>query len=187
MYSPSEFIKNAWSLINTKLFFKKARLVRRPIYIRGRRGMEYGEGFTTGYRCRIEIFAEKGEVPLKIGKNCKIGDNVHIAASDSVKIGDDCLMASFIYISDTNHGNGNDDPAVPPDLRPLSSSPVEIGDRVWIGEGVAVLPGTAIGDGCIIGAHSVVKGNIPSYTVAVGAPARVVKKYDFERKCWEKI
>lgn len=184
-YSPSETIKNAWSLLCTKLFFRPARLVRRPVYIRNRKGMVFGDGFTTGYRCRFELFGNG--VTLHIGNNCKIGDQVHLAASENVTIGDDCLMASHVYISDTSHGSDLDSPLTPPDSRPLSSNPVRIGDRVWIGEGVCVLPGAKIGDGCIIGAHAVVKGEIPANSIAVGAPAKVVKQYNFQTNRWEKV
>ena len=183
-YSPSEFIKNSWSLFCTKLFFRPARLVRRPVYIRGKSGMTFGPGFTTGYRCRFEMMGQ-GKT-LHIGSNCKIGDSVHITASESVTIGDDCLFASHIFISDTNHGNLQDDPMTPPDSRELTAQSVSIGNRVWLGEGVAVLPGAKIGDGCIIGAHAVVKGEIPPYTIAVGSPAKPVKKYNFETKVWER-
>lgn len=186
VYSPSEFIKNCWSLVVTKLCFRPARLIRRPVYIRGRKGMCFGEGFTTGYRCRFELFQPDKKVTLQMGKNCKLGDQVHIVASESVIFGDDCLVASHVYISDTNHGNGAEDPMTPPDQWSLSAQPVSIGNRVWIGEGVAVLPGATIGDGCIIGAHAVVKGNIPAYSMAVGAPAKVVKKYNFDSASWEK-
>lgn len=184
-YSPSELIKNCWSLLVTKIFFRGARLVRRPIYIRGRRGIVFGRGFTTGYRCRFDIFGEG--VKLTLGSNCKIGDNVHIVASEKVDIGENCLMASHIFISDTNHGDSNADPTTPPDDRQLVSSPVSIGKNVWIGEGACILAGTKIGDGCIIGAHAVVKGEIPDYSIAVGSPARVVKRYNFENKAWEKV
>lgn len=184
-YSLSEFVKNCWSLLCTKLFFKGARLVRRPVYIRGRKGMQYGVGFTTGYRCRFELFGWQEGVKLILGSNCKLGDNVHIVASEKVEIGDDCLMASHIFISDTNHGGNDDDPMTPPDSRKLTSNPVSIGKCVWIGEGAAVLPGSKIGDGVIIGAHAVVKGEIPPYSIVVGAPARVVKKYNFDKKVWE--
>ena len=177
-------MKNCWSLLCTKLFYRPARLVRRPVYIRGKQGMSYGPGFTTGYRCRFEMLG-KGKT-LKIGENCKVGDNVHITATESVTIGDHCLFASHIFISDTNHGTLNDDPTTPPDSRPLTTQSVAIGNNVWLGEGVAVLPGAKIGDGCIIGAHAVVKGEIPAYTMAVGSPAKPVKKYNFETKVWER-
>lgn len=183
-YSLSETVKNAYSLILTKLFLSPARLIRRPVYIRGRKGMSFGPGFTTGYRCRFEMLGT--EITLKIGKNCKIGDNVHIVASKQVTIGDDCLFASNIFISDTNHGTGEESPLTPPDSRPLNAKPVSIGKNVWLGEGVAVLPGAVIGDGCIIGAHCVVKGEIPPYTVAVGSPAKPVKRYNFETNTWER-
>lgn len=186
-YSPSEYGKNIWSLVCTKLFFRPARLIRRPVYIRGgKKGMTFGLGFTTGYRCRFELFGAARETTLQIGKNCKLGDNVHITASERVTIGDDCLFASHVFISDTNHGDGTEAPMTPPDSRPLVSKSVSIGSSVWLGEGVAVLPGARIGDGCIIGAHSVVKGEIPAYTVAVGTPARPVKRYDFDKKAWER-
>ena len=183
-YSPSEFIKNCWSLFCTKLFYRPARLVRRPVYIRGKQGMTFGPGFTTGYRCRFEMFGN-GKT-LVIGNNCKLGDYVHITASESVTIGDDCLFASHIFISDTNHGTLQDDPTTAPDSRPLTTLPVSIGNKVWLGENVAVLPGAKIGDGCVIGAHAVVKGEIPPYTMAVGSPAKPVKKYNFETKVWER-
>ncbi len=187
-YSPSEWIKNCYSLFLTKLFFRPARLIRRPFYFRGKKsGMRFEAGFTTGYRCRFEIFSESGKEVLKIGKNCKIGDQVHITASESVVIGDDCLFASNIFISDTDHGGKNDSPVTPPDNRPLVTTPVSIGNCVWLGEGVAVLPGSKIGSGCIIGAHAVVKGEIPDYCIAVGAPAKPVKKYNFETSSWERI
>lgn len=187
VYSPSEFLRNCWSLVVTKLFFGQARLIRRPVYIRGRKGMSFGSGFTTGYRCRFEMFQPNDRVTLKIGKNCKLGDQVHIVASESVTIGDDCLMASHVFISDTNHGDSTEHPMTPPDSRVLSSQQVTIGNSVWIGEGVAILPGAKIGDGCIIGAHAVVKGEIPAYTIAVGAPARAIKRYSFEKGIWERI
>ena len=185
-YSPSEFVKNCWSLLCTKLFYRPARLIRRPVYIRGGKGMTFGPGFTTGYRCRLEIFNAQDGVKLTIGSNCKFGDQVHITASEQVIMGDDCLLASNIFISDTNHGTGMDDPRTPPDSRPLTTSPVTIGNCVWIGEGAAILPGSRIGDGCIIGAHAVVKGQIPAYSVAAGVPARVIKRYNFETSAWEK-
>ncbi len=182
-YSFSEFIKNSWSLVCTKLFYRGARLVRRPIYIRGGKGLSFGSGFTTGYRCRIELF---GDGRIVLGKNCKIGDNVHIVASDRVEIGDDCLMASHIFISDTHHGSGDDHPLTPPDKRPLSSNSVSIGKCVWIGEGVCILPGAKIGDGCILGAHSVVKGEIPDFSMVAGAPARIIKRFNTETGKWER-
>lgn len=77
-----EIFSNAISLIYTKIFYKGVRLIRRTIYVRGKRFLQYAEGFTTGYSCRLEMFdtGAGGKKELLIGKNLKIGDYVYIAA-----------------------------------------------------------------------------------------------------------
>ena len=65
--------------------------------------------------------------------------------------------------------------------------PVVIEDNVWIGENVVILLGCSIGFGSIIGANSVVTGNIPRNSIAVGVPARVIKKFCTETQTWERI
>lgn len=190
-YSFSEIISSIYALLCTKLFYKGARLIRRPIYVRGKSSLYYGKGLTTGHACRFDLVGNNKKT-LQIGENCEIGDNVHIVAHEEVKIGNNCLMASKIFITDTNHGNysGDDrnisDPFTPPNNRPLFTNPVFIGNNVWLGENVCILPGVNIGDGCIIGANSVVNKNIPAYCIAVGSPAKVVKSWDKEMRLWRK-
>ena len=107
---------------------------------------------------------------------------MHIVAYNELKIGNDVLMASKIFISDSNHGcytgENQDSPESKPNARPLVCSRVSIGDRVWIGENAVILAGSRIGSGCIVGANSVVKGEFPDNTMIVGSPARVVKYWD---------
>ncbi|TCI21719.1 DapH/DapD/GlmU-related protein [Exiguobacterium sp. SL-9] len=191
-YSLMELIRNGISYIVTKCFYRKARLIRLPFYIRGKKKIMYGEKFTTGYGCRLEAFDIKGEETTKIniGYNCRIGDHVHIAAGEQVFIGDNCLLASKIYISDIAHGNYSDsafasNPNTPPNERELTTSPVRIGKNVWIGDNVCVLPGVTIGDGCVIGANAVVNKDIPKNSIAVGVPAKVVKFFDVEKQIWK--
>lgn len=188
-YTISEISRNAISLIITKIFYRNYRLIRRPAFIRGRKSINGANGLTTGIGCRFDLEGRKKT--LFIGENCQLGDYVHIVALQNVTIGDNVLMASKIFISDTNHGEYNSEyqssPNVPPSQRELISLPVKIGNNVWIGENVVVLPGTKIGDGCIIGANSVVNRNIDDNCIAVGAPARVIKKYNKTIEKWEKI
>ncbi|HEP1839287.1 TPA: acetyltransferase [Streptococcus suis] len=189
-YTFSEVISTGISLVLTKLFDSKARLIRRPVYIRGKTNLEYGKGFTTGHACRFDL---KGDnmIRLTFGENCEIGDNVHIVAHEKVSIGNNVLLASKIFISDTSHGEYSgerqDQPDVPPNQRSLRTKPVTIEDNVWLGENVVVLPGAKIGKGSIIGANSVVNHIIPDYSIAVGSPARVIKMYDFNDNKWKKI
>lgn len=179
----------ALALIYTKLFWRRARLIRLPVRIRGKKALYYGEGFTLGYSCRIEIHGELNRKKLVIGKNCIVGDYAHIAANHSMQIGDDVLMASRVYISDTSHGSydgdGDSSPGSLPNERPIVYKEVVIGNRVWIGENVSILPGVTIGDGVIIGANSVVTKDIPTCTIAAGCPAKVIKKWN--GKEWERV
>lgn len=180
------------SMIYTKTFFRQARLIRLPFDIRNKKNIKIGRNFTAGFGCRIEAFplSEDNRICISIGKDVQINDYVHIGAVGSITIGDNVLMASKIYISDNNHGSYDelisDHPMSIPIDRKAICKPVVIGDNVWLGESVCVLPGVTIGEGCVVGALSVVTKSIPPYSIAVGNPAKVVKEYDFEINKWIK-
>ncbi|MBR5206437.1 MAG: acetyltransferase [Alistipes sp.] len=193
-YSLLQKVQLAIYLFVTKLICRKARLFRLPIDLRGRKYIDFGYSLTTGVGCRFEAFVTDEQKRKKIifGKNVQVNDYVHISAMDSVVIGDNVLMASHVYISDNSHGfygGGENDssPLTPPKDRPYMIAPVKIGENTWIGEGVIVMPGVEIGSGCVIGAHSIVNKSIPNNCIAVGSPAKVVKKYSQESQKWEKI
>ena len=141
--------------------------------MRGKKSFLYGRGFTTGYSCRIEIGGSLDNMKLKIGDNCVIGDYAHIVANKSVTIGDNVLMASRVFISDTSHGSYKGDendtpPNSSPNERVLSYAGVVVGNDVWIGENACILPGVNIGNGCIEGSNAVVTKDVPDYGVVVG-------------------
>lgn len=186
-YSFSEFVKNIYYLILTKLFFSGARLIRRPIYIRGRTSLEGGKGLTTGRFCRFDL--DGNRKTLHIGENCQFGDFTHIVAHESVTIGDNVLLASKVFISDTSHGRykgeNQSNPSQKPVDRDLDTKAVTIGNNVWIGENVVILPGCRIGSGCIVGANSVVTKSIKDKSIAVGSPAIVIKSWDESENKWK--
>lgn len=177
----------------TKLFYRPARLVRLPFDIRNRRLIALGENLTTGFGCRLEAHAIKNTTPhcIIMGKNIEMNDYVHIAAGQSITIGDDVLIASKVFITDLNHGRYTgvdpDSPLSKPNSREISCNPVVIGDRVWIGEFVSVLPGVNIGAGTIVGANSVVTRSLPPNVIAVGSPAVPIKQYNFSSQQWDRI
>lgn len=183
------------NLVRTKLIIPKARLIRFPIDIRNKANIDFGYNLTTGVGCRIEAYPKEktNNKCLRIGNNVEMNDFVHIVSSNSVIIGDNVLFASKIFISDTSHGiyDGEEvihcSPLTRPNDRPLVSSFVIIENNVWIGEFVSILPGVTIGEGSIIGTMSVVTKSIPSYSIAIGSPARVIKRYNFDINKWEKI
>lgn len=192
-YGMLGFLKMFYFYLRTKLFFRKARLVRFPIDIRNKRNIDFGENLTTGVGCRIECFPNKvtSAKLLKFGKNVQINDYVHITAANSVEIGNNVLMASKIYISDCTHGSyigdtNDSDPMTVPIERSISVKSIKIDDNVWLGEFVSVLPGVTIGKGTIVGANSVVSKSLPPYVIAVGSPAKPIKCYNFDTQKWEK-
>jgi lipopolysaccharide O-acetyltransferase len=183
----------AFDLILTRLRFPKCRLMRRPLYVRGKRWIEFGTRFTCGRGLRMDAFGDSSNTSplIHIGSDVAINDYVHIGAVKSITIGNRVLIASKVFISDHDHGcygkgGIHSDPRTPPGQRPLSASPVVIEDDVWLGEFVSVLPGVSIGKGSIIGAMSTVTRDVPPYSIAVGSPAHVIKRFNFESQKWEK-
>jgi acetyltransferase-like isoleucine patch superfamily enzyme len=181
-------------VFRTKLIGRNIRIIRFPFILRGRKYIDFGKNLTTGYWCRFEVFVNNSDDHKRIvlGNNIQINDFVHICAIEHVEIGDGCLFASHVYISDNSHGiydGGIKDslPGIPPDHREYYTKPVIIGKNVWLGEGVIIMPGVTIGDGCVIGAHSVVNKDIPANCIAVGSPARIVKTFSNEKKCWVRV
>jgi acetyltransferase-like isoleucine patch superfamily enzyme len=181
------------SLLYTKLFYPKARLIRLPFDIRNRKYISLGKDFTTGFGCRIEAIkiSAFNSPKLFFGNGIQINDYVHIACGESIIIEDDVLIASKVFITDINHGSYNskndyqDSPFNVPKDRKLFTKPVYIEANVWLGENVCVMPGVRIGFGSIVGAGSIVVKNIPPYSIAVGNPAKVIKRFDLETKYWE--
>lgn len=193
-YSLKDIFQLALWFLRSKLIDKDVRLFRFPIIIRGRKYIDFGKSLTTGVGCRFDCFSGSNPEDKKLvfGKNVQINDYVHIVAMDNVTIGDNVLMASHIFISDNSHGSYKGDendtnPMVPPTEREYATAPVSIGKNTWIGEGVIIMPGVTIGEGCVIGAHSVVSKCIPDFSIAIGSPAKVIKKFDFTDNRWKKI
>lgn len=173
----------------SKFICWKVRLIRFPIDLRGKNKIDFGCNLTTGVGCRLEVFSSDNIKRLIIGTNVQINDYVHISVMKKVKIGNNVLMASHIYVSDNSHGlykgeKEHTSPLLAPIERPYYIAPVIIEDNVWIAEGVVIMPGVVIGKGCIIGANAVVTKSIPSYSMAVGQPAKVIKVYNFALNRW---
>lgn len=116
----------------------------------------------------------RGSSRLTIGQGTYIGRRAVIGCNEKVTIGQDCLLAENVRIQDTDHNFSN--VSIPVNQQGITTAPVTIGNDVWIGFGVVITKGVTIGDGCVIGANSVVTRDIPPYSVAVGVPARVIKK-----------
>ena len=113
---------------------------------------------------------------VTIGDRCLIGKGSGIVGHLEIVIGDDVWTGHHVYITDQNHGYERLD--VPISRQHMPERPVHIGDGSWLGHGTVVLPGARIGRHVVVGANSVVTGELPDNCVAAGAPARVLKRLD---------
>ena len=121
---------------------------------------------------------------VRIGDRCVIGRGSNIIGHFSIEIGDEVQTGPNVYITDQNHVY--EDPGVPIGRQWPAERAVRVGDGSWLGTGVIVLPGASIGRHVVVGAGSVVSGELPDRCVAVGVPARVVKRY-VEGKGWVRV
>lgn len=120
---------------------------------------------------------------VKIGEGSIIGINNIIIGP--VSIGNNVLLAQHIVLSGLNHNYL--DISIPPVKQGVTTKEIIIEDNVWIGANSTITAGVTIGKHSIIGAGSVVTKSIPSYSVAVGSPAKVKKRYNFDNQKWEDV
>src|SRR5438067_283863 len=143
-----------------------ARIVCR----RGLGHMELGRdvwiGGGTVLRCR--------EGSMRIGDRVVFGGDNTVNAYLDVDIGEDCIFADRIHVTDFDHRYAH--PGMRIQDQGIVMSPVRLEPDCWIGEKASILRGSRVGRGSVVGAQTLVKGDIPPYSVAVGAPARVVKR-----------
>lgn len=122
-----------------------------------------------GAPVRVELTCDRG-ARLRVGEGTFINYGSDISATDHVDIGRHCDIGQYAIIIDNDYHDADDH------TRRSPGRPVILEDDVWLGARVIVLPGTHIGRGAVIGAHSVVRGDVPAYTLAAGVPARVIRQ-----------
>ena len=130
----------------------------------------------------VQIYNPK----IVIGNRVTSTGSLTISAMQEVTIEDDVMLALNVLISDGMHGfeNANE----PYKYQKMwKIAPVLIKQGCWIGQNVVIMPGVTVGELSIIGANSVVTKNIPDRSIAIGAPARVIKTWDESNNCWVSV
>ncbi|MBD3338144.1 MAG: acyltransferase [Candidatus Lokiarchaeota archaeon] len=179
--------RRIWSLLfrsNFKSFGANSYILY-PLDIQNAKYIEICEGvriLKKAWLAAIKI--DEYDPKLKIDDFARLGNFNHIASVRSVYIGKKVLTADKVYISDNLHSFENISRAII-DQPTKFNRAVTIGDETWIGENVCII-GANIGKHCVIGANSVVTKDIPDYSIAVGVPAKIIKKYNFKTGKWEK-
>lgn len=194
-----ESLFHQWSRVRRRAFtmllagqFKEfgcGAAITPPLRFYGLNQMSIGAGASIERNCWIQVVNADGDhrsTKLVIGAHAGIGMGASISTARQVVLGDYVLLGRNVYISDHAHAFENVElPIMQQGINNVQ--PVTIGKHSWLGQNVVVLPGTSIGRHCVIGANAVVKGEIPDFSIAVGAPARVVKRYNTSSKRWEKV
>lgn len=108
---------------------------------------------------------------IRIGKRTTIGYHTFIFASEKIEVGNDCLIAPFVYLVDSNH---QIEKGININSQPNITGAIKIGNDVWIASNVTILKGVTIGDGAVIASHSLVNKDIPSNEIWGGSPAKKI-------------
>jgi acetyltransferase-like isoleucine patch superfamily enzyme len=129
--------------------------------------------------CWFALYPETAQ--LEIGEGTFVNLGCMLAATERITVGKHCMFANYCFVADADHRF--DDPDLPVTWQGMASrGPVTIGDNCWFGTNCVVTGGVTIGERTVVGANSVVTHDLPSGVIAVGAPAKVIKKVDFRKR-----
>jgi maltose O-acetyltransferase len=147
------------------------------VAIHGMRNLSLGDGTAIEDDCTLCCH----NAPLTLGRSCYLNRNVRLgsAGTASLTLGDNVMVGPNVVMDTSRHRDGRTD--IPMKDQGMEYRPISIGDDVWIGANAVVICGVSIGRGCIVGAGAVVTRDLPPYSVAVGVPARVVRRRDAAR------
>jgi acetyltransferase-like isoleucine patch superfamily enzyme len=149
-------------------------VIEPPFRIRGESRISIGSGVFIGWETWLMTLGEGG-VAIRIGDRFRCAGRLTITSVESVEIDHSVNVGGGVYISD--HRHAFEDTSVPiRDQGYAGVAPVRIGRGTWIGQNVFVGPGVTVGRGAVLGSNSVVLDDVPDHSIAVGAPARVVRR-----------
>lgn len=185
-----EFIKRLFWFINGVKFkkFGKYSYIAKPLMIYNCKKIIIGKKVTIRDGARIEPIIRWANTTydpkIYIGDYTSIEQLFHLTCANNVHIGKYVTISAFVYITDVDHGYKDIKLGIL--QQDLIVKDTSIGDYSFIGMGAKLMSGVKIGIHSIIGANSVVTKDIPDYSVAVGMPAKVIKRYNFKTNKWEK-
>ena len=182
------YIKRIFRFVNCKVskFFWKINaedvfVGKRSKIVHGNL-INFGDHVNIQPDCLIVAFPDSNQ--FKIGLRADIGRFSRIACKNKIIIEENVFTGPNVFISDYNHKYQNINVPINQQGETVYSSGIRISEDSWIGTNTVIVGNVKVGKHCVIGANSFVNHNIPDYSVAVGSPAKVVKKYDFVKNKW---
>jgi acetyltransferase-like isoleucine patch superfamily enzyme len=168
-----------FSVLSSSAFarFGRDSVLEPPIRLSGEERIAVGDEVYVGAGSWLQVLDTSDEgVAIELGDGTSIAGSCVLSAARSIRLGKKVLFARNVYVADHMHAFEDGSRAVL-DQGITRVAPVEIADGAWLGENVVVGPGVRIGRGAVIGANAVVLEDVPDFAVAVGAPARVVRRF----------
>jgi len=168
-----------------KLLFGKIgwlSYIGRPIYLKGIKNIYIGNRVRIFPGVRMETHGPAAKIIIE--DNVGIGQNFHITAMDELKIGKGTTISGNVFITDIDHFYQEIGISIL--NQPMIKNKTVIGDYSFIGYGAAIQAGTKLGKQCIVGTNAVIRGDYPDYSVIVGVPGRIIKRYNTKTGLWEK-
>lgn len=156
--------------------------IGKPIFIKNLRRIFIGKRVRIFPGSRIEVVDKNASIVFK--ENISIGQNFHITSASTLEIGKNTLILENVMITNIDHEYQEIDKHILE--QPLIVQETQIGENCFIGYGAVIQAGTILGKQCIVGANAVVRGHFKDYSVIVGVPAKVVKRYDIKKRIWRK-
>lgn len=186
----------AWNRLKTRVWYAhvfesvgRKTTIFRPMLLANVHYATIGERVLIRPGARIELVVTDPALPprLTIGNRVNIEQNVHIVCGSSIEIGEGATITGNVAIVDVEHPyeDVNDTTRIGERIRTRGNY-VVIGQGAFIGFSAVILPNVKIGRHAVVGAHAVVTRDVPDYCVVAGNPAQIMKRYNFETRCWER-
>lgn len=194
LFQKIQVLKKKWIILKSKLWYcrflkecGKGNVIESPLYLTPDNIILHNHVYI--YKnCRIEGVKKYGGVsfnPIIIFYDqVSVQQNLHLTCATRIEIGKNTAIAANVTITDIHHPY--DDINIPIEKQAIQTREVIVGENCKIYNNAVILPGTTIGKHCTVGANSIVSGSYPDYSVIVGSPAKIIKRYSFEEKAWLK-
>lgn len=170
--------------------YKRGGDAGRPLKLYNERNVIIGERvrIKSGYRIECyETFYNQSLAPkFIIEDGVIIGYGLTAFVASDLIIGKDTIFAGNVTLITENHGM-DPESKIPFHAQPLTVGPIHIGEGCWLGQNVSVLPNVRIGNKCIIATNAVVTSDVPDNCIVAGCPARIIKRYKFNKHSWDRV
>lgn len=154
----------------------------KPLFLKGTKNIFIGKKVRIFPNVRMEVHGKNSKITIE--DDVGIAQNVHITSASNLVIGKSSTILANVFITNIDHDY--QEICVNILKQKIIVKETSIGENCFIGIGAAIQAGTILGKQCVVGANSVVRGSFPDYSVIVGSPAKIVKRYNPDTKLWDK-